>query len=44
MYRVERNDEIRPLRDPRVIQRLVHGDVRLVRWSDLAFARVTPVG
>jgi predicted glycoside hydrolase/deacetylase ChbG (UPF0249 family) len=36
MYRVERNDEIRALCDPRVIQRLARGDVRLARWSDLA--------
>ena len=42
MYRVERNDEIRALCDPRVIQRLARGDVRLARWSDLALAPDIP--
>ena len=42
MYRIERNDEIRTLCDPRVIQRLARGDVRLARWSDLAVARDIP--
>jgi predicted glycoside hydrolase/deacetylase ChbG (UPF0249 family) len=42
MYRVERNDEIRALCDPRVIRRLARGDVRLARWSDLAPARDIP--
>ncbi len=38
MYRVERNDEIRALCDPRVIRRLARGDVQLARWSDLVLA------
>lgn len=42
MYRVERNDEIRALCDPRVIQRLARGDVQLMRWSDLAPQRQKP--
>lgn len=40
MYRIERNDEVRSLCDPRVRQRLARGDVQLARWSDFARARV----
>lgn len=42
MYRVERNNEIGSLCDPRVFQRLTRGDVRLARWSDFAIARENP--
>ena len=36
MYRLERNDEIRALCDPRVLARVARGDLRLARWSDVA--------
>jgi predicted glycoside hydrolase/deacetylase ChbG (UPF0249 family) len=39
MYRVERNLEVQALCDPRVRERLARGDVRLVRFGDLAAER-----
>jgi predicted glycoside hydrolase/deacetylase ChbG (UPF0249 family) len=41
MYRVERNDEVRALCDPRVRERLARGDVQLARWSDVQRTHTT---